>query len=565
MGKTLGLLSLSLTLSMWGQAPTPRPSARQTVLSPGDGTSLPITGTYTAASAGTQLPAGVQSTGDLGFITSWTASVEDPVNRVRVQEGTYILFDTSPLDPAKPDSKGWNHTFTEGRHILSTTWLDGTNSWRQGSSGSVYVDLTPPAASLSLSGTDWVLNASDAIGLGRIELWADSGSGYGLYDTPLSVTAPGTTSYSQPIHLPAATSKVIAKVYDLAGHLTTTAPVDVQVNTYFGSQRWATGKGNFGNSTPGDFQYVAGDFNGDGLTDIARIFNDGGYASIDVFLSTGTSFTVSRWVTRQGGFWSGQKWIAGDFDGDGRCDLANVFSDNGQASIDVHLSQVVSGANTFVSHRWATAQGGFWSDQKWRAGDFNGDGRCDLANVFSDNGSASIDIHLSQPNNTFSSARWATRQGLFWNDQQWIAKDFNGDGKADLANVFQDTAGTSVDVHISLNGSFVSSRWATAVDSWPSNPRWIGGDFNRHGVSDLVLVFGEDSDPKAAMDVLTNTTVNASPTFVKERWATGQGGFTVSQIWLAGDFNGDGYPDLACVFDDNGLASVDMHPNQRFK
>jgi hypothetical protein len=45
--------------------------------------------------------------------------------------------------------------------------------------------------------------------------------------------------------------------------------------------------------------------------------------------------TQERWATQQGGFWDTQKWVAGDFDGDGRTDLANVFGDPTNASIDI--------------------------------------------------------------------------------------------------------------------------------------------------------------------------------------------------------------------------------------
>ena len=47
-------------------------------------------------------------------------------------------------------------------------------------------------------------------------------------------------------------------------------------------------------------------------------------------------FGIQRWATRQGGFWDGQQWLAGDFNGDGKDDLAKAFTDAGLASMDVH-------------------------------------------------------------------------------------------------------------------------------------------------------------------------------------------------------------------------------------
>jgi len=206
-------------------------------------------------------------------------------------------------------------------------------------------------------------------------------------------------------------------------------------------QRWATQQGGFWDAQ----KWLIGDFNGDGKLDMANVFNDGGLASIDVHLSNGSSFNIQRWATQQGGFWDAQKWIVGDFNGDGRADLANVFGDGGLASIDVHLS---TGASVGIA-RWATRQGGFSDAEKWSAGDFNGDGKADLANVFNDAGLASIDVHLSN-GSSVGIDRWATQQGGFWDLQKWSAGDVTGDHKADLVNVFNDSALASLDVHRQL-------------------------------------------------------------------------------------------------------------------
>ncbi|WP_121971033.1 hypothetical protein [Leptolyngbya sp. BC1307] len=108
---------------------------------------------------------------------------------------------------------------------------------------------------------------------------------------------------------------------------------------------------------------------------MAKAFTDGGLASVDVHRSEGAAFAIERWATAQGGFWDAQQWLSGDFDGDGKDDLAKAFTDGGLASIDVHRSEGAA----FAIERWATAQGGFWDTQQWLSGDFDGDGKDDLA------------------------------------------------------------------------------------------------------------------------------------------------------------------------------------------
>ncbi|MFN6500503.1 MAG: S8 family serine peptidase [Nostoc sp. DedQUE01] len=323
-----------------------------------------------------------------------------------------------------------------------------------------------------------------------------------------------------------------------------TSESDATVASSFTNARWATTQGEFWNEQ----KWLTGDFNGDGQDDLAKVFNDAGRANIDVYLSKGGSFTIERWATQQGGFWNSQKWLVGDFNGDGRDDLAKVFSDANQASIDVHLS---NGSN-FTIGRWATRQGGFWSSQKWLVGDFNGDGQDDFANVFNDVNQASIDVHLSNGSN-LTIGRWATQQGGFSSSQKWLAGDFNGDGRDDLANVFNDANQASIDVHLSSTSSFTNQRWATAQGGFSNDQKWLAGDFNDDGQDDLANVFNDTN--QASIDVHLSSTSS----FTNQRWATAQGGFWNEQKWLAGDFNGDGEDDLANVFNEANQASIDIH------
>ncbi|MFM7676617.1 MAG: S8 family serine peptidase [Synechococcus sp.] len=316
----------------------------------------------------------------------------------------------------------------------------------------------------------------------------------------------------------------------------------------FAIQTWASRQGGFWDTQ----QWMTGDFNGDGRDDLAKAFNDGSQASIDVHLSNGTGFSHQRWATRQGGFWDTQQWVVGDFNGDGRDDLAKAFLDGNQASIDVHLSN----GGSFSMQRWATRQGGFWDAQQWVAGDFNGDGRDELAKAFTDGGQASIDVHLSNGTG-FSHQRWATRQGGFWNAQQWVVGDFNGDGRDEIAKAFTDGGQASIDVHLSNGGSFSMQRWATRQGGFLDAQQWVAGDFNGDGRDDMAKAFNDGG--------LTSIDVHPSNggSFAMQRWTTKQSSFWNTQKWTAGDCDGDGRDDMAKVYNANGssfsgVASIDI-------
>ena len=320
--------------------------------------------------------------------------------------------------------------------------------------------------------------------------------------------------------------------------------LDTVLASGFQIKRWETKSGGFWDQQ----KWTMGDFNGDGKVDLVNIFNDGGSMSADIHTSTGTSFSIARGETKAGGFWDAQKWAVGDFNGDGKSDLVNMFNDNGLMSADVHLSN----GSGFQIQRWESQAGGFWDAQKWATGDFNGDGKADLVNMFNDNGLMSADVHLSNGSG-FEIKRWETKAGSIWDAQKWMTADVNGDGKADLINIFNDGGLTSVDVHVSTGTGFEIQRWETKAGGFWDAQQWSTADVNGDGKADLINVFNDNG--LMSVDVHVNTGTG----FQIQRWETKAGGFWDGQKWMAADVTGDGKADLMNVFSDLGSTSIDVH------
>lgn len=321
----------------------------------------------------------------------------------------------------------------------------------------------------------------------------------------------------------------------------------------FSMSRWATSQGGYWFWQ----NWMTGDFNGDGKTDFAKAFTlDGTYeegkAYIDVHQSDGDKFTIIRWELDKGWFqkFGTARWLTGDFNGDGKTDIAKVFNDGGLASVEVMLS---SAGNKFVERRWATRQGGYWASQQWFAGDYDGDGKCDLAKVFSDAGKASIDVHRSTGSG-FEMKRWATKQGDVYVDQTWLTGDFDGDKKWDIAKIMDDGGLASIDVHASQGYEFTMSRWANRQGKYNLNQKWCAGDYNGDGKWDLAKAFNEEDKGSIEVHISDETK------FMMIKWASKQGGFWWTQQWMSGDFNGDEKWDLGKIFTlDNKTASIDVH------
>jgi FG-GAP-like repeat len=238
----------------------------------------------------------------------------------------------------------------------------------------------------------------------------------------------------------------------------------------FVTEHWAIRKGPWVDST----QWVAGDFNGDGLTDVAAVWNDVGNATFTVFLSTGCTLE-SRvdWAKKDGGWAEGAKWVSGDFDGDGLSDIAAIWNDGGQNTLTVRRST----RSAFQTSHWDIHDGGWIDSTKWVAGDFDGDGRCDIAAVWNDGGNATFSVFRSTGLAFAYHSQWKIRDGGWDDSMQWVSGDFNGDGLSDIVAIWNDGGTNTLSVRQSTGSSFITSHWDVHDGGWMNQTRWLAGTF----------------------------------------------------------------------------------------
>ena len=139
----------------------------------------------------------------------------------------------------------------------------------------------------------------------------------------------------------------------------------------------------------------SGDFDGDGISDVAVLY---GYkterdVSLFVFLSDGTTFTgpLSWWNAGPGNFdWDGATPLSGDFNGTGIDEIAFYYSYGGSQTALFIMS--TNGVNAIISNLvlWNSGAGN-WNGNasKVVAGDFNGGGADDVAALVDRGGSQS--------------------------------------------------------------------------------------------------------------------------------------------------------------------------------
>jgi len=219
---------------------------------------------------------------------------------------------------------------------------------------------------------------------------------------------------------------------------------------------------------------AVGDFNGDGIPDVAAA---GAYYLI-IWLGNGDgSFTPIPTTSSYFPADSFYSMVVGDFNGDGNADMAAIYL------VDEDIIVLLgNGDGTFTEGSLVPVNPiSAGSPATMTMGDFNGDGKLDLAApVYGSPGA--VAIFLGQGDGMFQSAPGSPVAVGQWTNRIAVG-DFNGDGVADLL-VGAATSGTDVFVFLG-NGDGTFAVTSTGSLSLPCCSNTVVGDFNGDGVSDF--------------------------------------------------------------------------------
>ncbi|HEX7288782.1 MAG TPA: M64 family metallopeptidase [Candidatus Angelobacter sp.] len=252
-------------------------------------------------------------------------------------------------------------------------------------------------------------------------------------------------------------------------------------------------------------QYFVGDFDGDGKDDVF-VFNgtDWIIPYLGLLHSDGTGLQgVARYDGSLPGFWqmtSGDRFMVGDFDGDGKADL---FVFNGSNWAMPYLGLLRSNGNSLSGvHRYDHYLPGWVMsahDQQF-VGDFDGDGKADLYVFNGQDWGTSTYLGMIK-----SSGPALSNVKLFWNSlpgwtmrpsDRFMVGDFDGDHKADLY-VFNGVAwgpayllmDRSTGTNLSYVHRYDSSSAAANIPGWAmrKGDRFFVSDANKDGKTDLFV------------------------------------------------------------------------------
>ena len=271
-----------------------------------------------------------------------------------------------------------------------------------------------------------------------------------------------------------------------------------------------------------------GDFNGDGIQDLAVANVSSGTVSIRLGNGSGGFTSPATPEVPEVAVGSGPVAVAiGDFNGDGIQDFATANQNS--RTVSIRLGNGSGGFTSPASPEVAVGS----APVSVAIGDFNGDGMQDLAVANASSGTVSI--RLGDGLGGFSGA---TDVSVGSGPNSVAIGDFNGDGKQDLAVANGDSNTVSIRLG-NGSGGFTSPATPEVPEvAVGSAPVAVAiGDFNGDGRQDLAVA-------------------NVSSGTVSIRLGNGSGGFTSpatpevavgsGPVAVAiGDFNGDGIQDFA--------------------
>lgn len=239
--------------------------------------------------------------------------------------------------------------------------------------------------------------------------------------------------------------------------------------------------------------------------------------------------------------------VVGDFNGDGIDDVAYISGSN--ASLNTIVVLFGGGSNQTASTAVAVS-----NVTAIVAADVNGDGKADLE-IVSLAGTTAVSVLVGNGDGTFQNPV-TTTLSLINYATGIAAKDLNGNGKPDLVVSGTFSGSTVNGVQVLLNdgsGSFLVGQ-AYPLGGWQVAPIVVA-DFNGDGKADVVMASGCSESvipgnhcPDGSLDVLLG---NGDGTFQGPVIVSSP--FGGPGLYSAGvaDFNGDGVPDLfdseACV------------------
>jgi hypothetical protein len=248
-----------------------------------------------------------------------------------------------------------------------------------------------------------------------------------------------------------------------------------------------------------NWDFVRRDFNLDSATDIVAIKKSGtGTGKTEVHIMDRAT-NYQSWLLQTGTILheTDESWdfVAGDYNRDGATDILSIKQSNtGSGKTEVHI---MNAADNYQSWLLQTGTILHETDESWDfvAGDYNRDGATDILGIKkSSTGSGKTEVHIMDGATNYQSWLLQTGTVLHETDESWdfLVGDYNSDGAIDILSVKKSNTGSdSTEIHI-MDGATNYQSWlrqtGTVLHETDSNWDFLMDDFtpaNTNGIISL--------------------------------------------------------------------------------
>lgn len=256
------------------------------------------------------------------------------------------------------------------------------------------------------------------------------------------------------------------------------------------------------------------------------------------------------------GFPTHQRTVTGNFNGDGKDDLA-IFYDYGNGHTRLwQFNGAPDGLVNSPTLQW-DSQPGNWpaGGMKNAVADINADGYDDVV-TFYDYGTDGIRAQgfYGTPNGlTGPQLRWYSGAGSWhWPAVHLVGGDFNGDGRGEIG-AFYDYGNHHTKLWVFKDeGLGLEEGSLPAWDSGANHWSWIAmkntvTDVNNDGRDDIVSLY--DFGNRICTFVFNGSPTGITPPAEQPQWCSDPGTYWPNVQLVSGDFNGNGYGDVGLVYD----------------
>jgi hypothetical protein len=288
------------------------------------------------------------------------------------------------------------------------------------------------------------------------------------------------------------------------------------------------------------------DTNGDGCTDLVRTLSAGWSLGLSVSLSNCAGGYLAPWTSLELGAGAGAvEWLTGDVDADGRTDLFQLWNNAGQLAIIVWRSTGAS-YEMFGDTRGVNAGVGA---VKFLTADVNGDKRTDIVQLYGDaTGTLNLIVHQSTGSGYVTS--WSSRMPAGVGAVEWLTGDVDADGRTDLFQLWNNAGQLAIIVWRSTGAGYAIFGDTRGVVAGVGAVKFLTADVNGDRRTDIVQLYGDATG--TLNTIVHQSTGSGYATSWSSRMPAGVG----AMEWLTGDVDADGRTDLFQLWNNAGQLGV---------